>query len=50
MMDIRQKKLRILNGGAPAPVGNIPKFWNMANVDEDEAKSLYMVKYYPAGQ
>ena len=42
MMDIRQKKLRILNGAAPAPVGNIPKFWNMANVDEDEAEiTLY---------
>lgn len=41
-MAIIRKKLRILNGAAPTPAANAPKFWNMVTVGEDEAEiTLY---------
>ena len=37
-----RKKLRIINGAAPAPANSAPKFWSMATVSDDEAEvTLY---------
>lgn len=41
-MELIRKMFRILNGATPASTTNVPKFWNMATVGEDEAEiTLY---------